>query len=550
VTATATPLPARSRLDAHNLRPLDWLDWRTPCLFFTGKGGVGKTTVASTVSVSLANAGNRVLLVSTDPASNLDDVFGFEVSGEPTQVPEVSNLFVLNIDPEAAAATYRERIVAPYRGVLPDAAIRSIEEQLSGARTVEIAAFNEFTHLIANRSRVAEYDYILFDTAPTGHTLRLLTLPSAWTGFIETNVHGASCLGPLAGLDAQRRQYQETVQALADGAQTTLVLVSKPEASALHEAARASGELAELGVVNQRLVLNGVFTNTSPADPVATALADQQQNSLGAFPEALQTIDVHAVPLVSAQLTGVPALRELAHPSQRVNADSPQGVARADQKSDGVPGLEGLVDALDRDGRGVIMTMGKGGVGKTTIAAALATALSRHGHHVHLSTTDPAAHLEQVLDGEGLAGLTVSRIDAALETSRYTQEVIAAAGPLDEEARALLEEHLRSPCTEEIAAFRAFAPAAHHENPSIHPSALLIGWMDGQSWSPFSLGRKQLSCQATGGRGICAGGENQCAALHLSSDGWKLWLAGSCAECAERGRIRRPEHPVIGPSIL
>ena len=456
MTAAAITSPEITRLDPQELRPLDWLDWRTPCLFFTGKGGVGKTTVASTAAVSLADAGHRVLLVSTDPASNLDDVFGFAVSGEATPVPEVSNLWVLNIDPEAAAAAYRDRTVAPYRGVLPDAAIRSIEEQLSGACTVEIAAFNEFTHLVANRSRIADYDYILFDTAPTGHTLRLLTLPSAWTGFIETNVHGASCLGPLSGLDAQRQQYQDTVQALADAAQTTLVLVSKPETSALQEAARASRELADLGVRNQRLILNGVFTNDSPTDGIATALRERQEASLAAMPGPLGDLRVDMVPFVSSQLTRVSELRDFARASlPTAEMESTSGSVDANETL--ALGLHALVTTLETPGRGVIMTMGKGGVGKTTVAAAIAVALNRRGHRVHLSTTDPAAHLHHVLDGEGLNGLTVSRIDAAVETTRYTQEVIADAGPLDEESLALLEEDLRSPCTEEIAVFRAFA---------------------------------------------------------------------------------------------
>jgi len=457
VTAAATASRTRPGIDPRTLTPLDWLDWQTPCLFFTGKGGVGKTTIASAVAVALADAGSKVLLVSTDPASNLDDVFGFAVSGEPTPVPEVLNLSVLNIDPEAAAAEYRERTVAPYRGVLPEAAIASIEEQLSGACTVEIAAFNEFTHLIADPVSFAHYGYILFDTAPTGHTLRLLTLPSAWTGFIETNVHGASCLGPLAGLDAQRQQYEETVRALTDASRTTLILVSRLESGALLEAARASRELAELGVGNQRLILNGVFSNTSPKDPIATALVERQDRSLADIPEPLRDIQVDAVPLVATQLTGVAALRELAHPSTPSGRDSWPTSGLVGESETSTRGLSALIAALDRDGHGVIMTMGKGGVGKTTMAAAIAIALSARGHTVHLSTTDPAAHLMQVLDGHSCKGLTVSRIDPALETRRYMQEVIAAAGPLDEEPLALLEEDLRSPCTEEMAVFRAFA---------------------------------------------------------------------------------------------
>ena len=427
-----------------------WADWGTRFLFFTGKGGVGKTTTASAVAVALADAGKRTLVISTDPASNLDDVFGIQAGPEPTAVPGVDGLFIANLDPEAAAAAFRERAVGPYRGVLPESAVRNMEEQLSGACTVEIAAFNEFTAVLAAPKDTAVFDHVLFDTAPTGHTLRLLTLPSAWSGYVSEHPAGASCLGPLAGLDKQREQYQAAVAALADGELTTLVLVSRAEASALREAARAGAELAALGVRNQRLIINGVLRDAGD-DPTASAFAGRQAAALADAPEELSGLDVAGVDLVSGDVTGLAALRELTGVQV-----GPAALEREPADVE-LPGLSDLVDALDAAGNGVVMTMGKGGVGKTTLAAALALALVDRGHEVTLSTTDPAAHIVDALADAASVSLRVERIDPAVETARYTEEVLAAATGLDAEGRALLQEDLRSPCTEEIAVFRAFA---------------------------------------------------------------------------------------------
>jgi len=438
-----------------SLLPLDWVEWKTRFLFFTGKGGVGKTTIASTVAVRLAEVGKRVLVVSTDPASNLDDVFALTAGAQAVPVPDVPGLFVMNLDPEAAAASYRERMIAPYRGVLPASAIRSMEEQLSGACTVEIAAFNEFTGLIATPARIEPFDQIIFDTAPTGHTLRLLSLPSAWSGFIASNRTGTSCLGPLAGLEAQQAQYQQTVRTLADAAQTTLLLVSRPEVSALREAARAGAELRTLGITNQQLLLNGVFMASPGTDSVAQAQRRRQQEALQSMPDLLRAMPIRAVPLVASHLTGVAALRELGHtvPEQTTSGFT----AELAPEVSSLNGLDDLVHQLAASGHGVVMMMGKGGVGKTTLAAAVAVALARQGYRVHLSTTDPAAHLAQAVGPVLPAGLTLSRIDPAVETERYTEEVLKAANVGDDEEQALLEEDLRSPCTEEIAVFRAFA---------------------------------------------------------------------------------------------
>jgi arsenite-transporting ATPase len=428
-----------------------------PYLFFTGKGGVGKTSIASATALDLADHGRHVLIVSTDPASNLDDVFRISVGTEPTAVPGADGLWIMNLDPEAAAAAYRERVVGPYRGKLPASVVAGMEEQLSGACTVEIAAFNEFTSLLADPAITRRFDHVIFDTAPTGHTLRLLSLPTAWSGFIETSSHGASCLGPLAGLEHQREQYATTVRTLADPARTTVVLVSRPEPSALREAARTGEELRALGIANQELVLNGLLAAADPDDPVAAAFAGRQREALAHLPATLRHLPTITVPLVRTDLMGVEALRALRGSGPGPAAPDPSPDLDPRQALRDIPPLGALVGELARPGRGVIMTMGKGGVGKTTLAVTLARALARLGHRVHLSTTDPAAHVSDAVGNDIPEGLTVGRIDPAIETRRYSDEVLAAAEPLDEEQRQLLEEDLRSPCTEEIAVFRAFA---------------------------------------------------------------------------------------------
>ncbi len=421
-------------------------------MFFTGKGGVGKTSTASAVAVGLADAGRRVLLVSTDPASNLGEVLGVSLSGSPTPVPDVAGLDALDIDPLAAAAAYRERVVGPYRGVLPESAVASVEEQLSGACTVEIAAFDEFTALLADPDTTADYDHVVFDTAPTGHTLRLLSLPAAWSEFIDTSTLGTSCIGPLSGLTSQHERYREAVATLADAGRTVLVLVSRPDALALGEAARAAAELGALGVGNQRLVVNGVFSAPGSQDPLAAALASRAAAALETLPSELAGLPRDEVPLVAFSPVGVPALRALldgATPAVEVPGETLPDTTT----------LRALVDELAERGRGLVLAMGKGGVGKTTLAAAIAVELARAGHPVELTTTDPAAHLDAVLADEDAAGtIAVSRIDPERETAAYVAEVLEDAGAMLEDAgRAVLEEDLRSPCTAEIAVFRAFA---------------------------------------------------------------------------------------------
>lgn len=419
---------------------------------FTGKGGVGKTSLSCATGLALAEAGRRVLIVSTDPASNLDEVLGTPLGPNPTPVEDVPNLFALNIDPEAAAQAYKERMVAPYRGILPSAAIASMEEQFSGACTVEIAAFDEFAKLLGAPQATEGFDHVVFDTAPTGHTLRLLTLPSAWSGFIASSTGGASCLGPLAGLDAQRALYAATVAHLADPAMTTVVLVARPDHPALREAERTRGELADLGVRNLHLAVNGVFAAAQPGDAIADAMTRRAVRALAEIPAGLAGLPRTETPLIPQGTVGLAGLRAVAGGDIGV-AEGPAPLPSPLPTG----GLDALIDEIAKAGRGVVMTMGKGGVGKTAIAAEIAVELARRGHKATLTTTDPAAHVAYSVS-EPVAGLEVTRVDPEREVALYREEVLRKAGSgLDAAGRAMLEEDLRSPCTEEIAVFRAFA---------------------------------------------------------------------------------------------
>jgi len=458
-------------------------------LFFTGKGGVGKTSTACATAIGLAQTGRSVLLVSTDPASNLEEVLGQPVGTSLTPVDFVPGLSALNVDPEAAAAAYRERVIGPYRGVLPDSAVARVEEQLSGACTVEIAAFDEFTALLTDTAVTAGFDHIVFDTAPTGHTLRLLALPSAWSTFIGDGT-GTSCLGPLSGMAAQQGRYAEAVAALNDPTSTTLVMVARPEQASLAEAQRASTELRALGIGHQRLVVNGLFTATPGSDdPLALALHAQAREALDQMPAELAGLPRTIVALRSISPMGISELRRLAEDvdttvSNLGAAGTTVGTTTSPSGTTGPAGTTGsagttasagfitdrelepvdvgsfhdLIDTIAAAGVGLVMTMGKGGVGKTTVAAAVAVALAERGHRVHLTTTDPAAHLADAVGGAEVEGLEVSRIDPVAETVAYTAQVLATAGAdLDDGALAVLREDLASPCTEEIAVFQAFA---------------------------------------------------------------------------------------------
>jgi arsenite-transporting ATPase len=434
------------------MNALQLLQHPTRHLFFTGKGGVGKTSLSTACAIALADSGKKVLLVSTDAASNLDEMLGITLANTPVPVPGVPGLSVLNIDPDKAAQSYRARVLAQMDPASTEAERSQVQEQLSGACTTEIAAFDEFANLLSGDA--AGYDHVVFDTAPTGHTLRLLSLPKAWTGFLADNDRGASCLGPHSGLKMQEARFAQALQTLTDPAQTTVVLVTRPDVGAIAEAARTSLELQDLGLHNQRLAINGVFHASMAGDVVATAFEALGAEALAAMPAHLQALPQDRIALRAFDTVGLPALRALLSAEEPATRVQPSAVHAGIHPTHT---LSALTDALAAPGRGLIMVMGKGGVGKTTIAAAIAAGLVQRGHSVHLSTTDPADHLQVTVDGS-LPGLKVDRIDPKAETEKYIAKVMAAKSQgLDAEGIALLREDLQSPCTEEVAVFHAFS---------------------------------------------------------------------------------------------
>ena len=419
----------------------------TKYLFFTGKGGVGKTSTACASAISLADEGNEVLLISTDPASNLQDVFETELDNKGVRIEGVDGLTVINLDPIEAANEYKESVVAPYRGQLPDSVIENMEEQLSGSCTVEIAAFNEFSKFITDSELKDKYDYIIFDTAPTGHTLRMLQLPSAWTSFISESTHGASCLGQLSGLEEEKETYKYAVDTLADGKLTSLVLVARPEETPLLEANRASHELSELSINNQILIINGLLSAYD--DEVSEAFYKKQKESLDKMPEAIKGLEKYFIPLRGYNLNSIKNLRSLLVEDKDYTSDE-------NLKIDGTPSLKDIIDDLYKNKKKVIFTMGKGGVGKTTMASAIAKGLRDKGEKVHLTTTDPANHLTGIIEEDDL--LTISHIDEEEELKKYQEEVLEnAKKTMSDDDLEYIKEDLRSPCTQEIAVFRAFA---------------------------------------------------------------------------------------------
>ncbi len=419
----------------------------TKYLFYTGKGGVGKTSTACATAVSIADSGKSVLLISTDPASNLQDVFEMELSNKKTQIKGVHNLTVINLDPLKSAEEYRESVIAPYRGKLPEVVIKNMEEQLSGSCTVEIAAFNEFSNFIADENIEKEYDYVIFDTAPTGHTLRMLQLPSAWSNFISESTHGASCLGQLSGLEERKEIYKKAVNTLADKEKTTLIIVSKPDSTPLIEAERASKELSDLGINNQIMIINGVLQGFD--DSISEGLYRKQQKALASMPNGLKDKEIYAVPLRAYNITGINNVRAfLTHDILDSNVETLQ--------TENILSLHDVIDDIYNSHKKVIFTMGKGGVGKTTVACAIALGLANKGQKVHLTTTDPANHLNLLMKNYSL--ITISHIDEHEELQKYKEEVLSKAKEtMSVEDIAYVEEDLKSPCTQEIAVFRRFA---------------------------------------------------------------------------------------------
>lgn len=437
-------------------------DSKTAFLFFTGKGGVGKTSLACATAIEMADSGKVVLLVSTDPASNLKDVLESDVNEKINPIKGIDNLYAVNINPEKAAEEYRIRVIQPLEGAMSEKEIKKIREDLSGACTTEIASFDEFSRFVSGETEGGKFDVVIFDTAPTGHTLRLLELPAAWSRFTDENPDGASCLGSTSALKSGKERYHNVVKRLRDSSITTFYIVTRADKVSLKEASRTSNEIRELGMSNQRLYINGVFKAIDATDLLAKKIESLSNEQLSLIPENLKQLEFKTFPLLPYNVLGINKLRSLFN--VKLQEDISQ--KEINNKKDSQQILESISKLTDdlsaNQQHGLIMTMGKGGVGKTLAASAIAVLLAKKGFEVLLTTTDPAAHIHDFIDqlGELPSTLTIERIDPKVETKRYMDKILEQKGKgLDEEGKKLIAEDLKSPCTEEVAVFNAFSKA-------------------------------------------------------------------------------------------
>ncbi|OGP34394.1 MAG: hypothetical protein A2X88_03850 [Deltaproteobacteria bacterium GWC2_65_14] len=430
--------------------------------FFSGKGGVGKTTMAAATAVRMAESGKRTLIVSTDPASNLSDVFERPIGHRIAEI--VPNLFAMEIDPDAATEEYRERVIGPMRGVMPPDVMKVLEEQFRSACTVEIASFDRFTGFLGE----TDFDAVIFDTAPTGHTIRLLELPVDWSRHIEESAQGSgqTCIGPVSSIQGSKEKYDRAVAAMRDPERTEFVLVCRPEATSVSETVRAHDELSALGIGNFRVVVNGIYPEDA-GEPFAR-LASRQREQILALAKALPYFR-REVRLQAGEVKGFDSLRkfaEIAFDGRLVSLEG-QFVGGTDFKGFSDPADLSELLSVRNGGRMVVLT-GKGGVGKTVAACAVAVRMAGEGQKTLLVTTDPAAHIGQVLSVEvtdrilpaaGYPGLSVARIDQKASVEAYKERILAQARSSghSEEMLAAVKEELESPCTEEMAVFEEFS---------------------------------------------------------------------------------------------
>jgi len=442
----------------------------TQFIFFSGKGGVGKTSMACTHAVRYADEGKRTLIVTTDPASNLADVFEQAIGHQVTPIAAVPNLFAMEIDPDTATQEYIDRAMAPIRAAFPAQMVQVMEEQMSGPCTAEVAAFDRFTDFIVQDKSAPEFDIIIFDTAPTGHTIRLLELPAEWSQSIEAASAGSgqTCIGPAAAIQDAKHKYENALAALRDQSLSTFTFVLHPEAIAIRETKRAISELTKLGIHNYRIIINGVIPASEKSNPLFAARSEMQSRYLKQISAELP-YPTQRMTLLSGEITGAARLRQVG----KIFFDGEQ--APAESESSGGKIVSVVTSSIDEirariepnSHRRTIFFAGKGGVGKTVASCLTAVWLAQQGHKTLLLTTDPAAHLGDVLGQpvgdtvapvSGQPNLWAVKIDPKAAAETYKARILndARQRGRPESAIKVMEEELDSPCTEEMAAFDQF----------------------------------------------------------------------------------------------
>ena len=451
----------------------------TQYIFFSGKGGVGKTSTACTHAVRYADEGKRTLIVTTDPASNLSDTFEQAIGHQVTPIAGVPNLWAMEIDPDKATQEYVDRAMAPIRAAFPPQMVQVMEEQMNGPCTAEVAAFDRFTDFLDLPADNGEaFDVVIFDTAPTGHTIRLLELPSEWSQSIDaaTAGSGQTCLGPAAAIQDAKHKYERALAAMRQSAQTAFIFVLHPEAISIKETRRAIAELSKLGIQNYRLIINGIIPPEGAQNALFAARAEMQAHYLTQI-EADLPYPKQPMSLLAGEIKGIQRLRQVG----KIFFDG-TSAAKTFEAEDIQPRAAMFVTPLDdvrarlqpNGHRRTLFFAGKGGVGKTVASCITAVWLARQGHKTLLLTTDPAAHLGDVLDSPvgdeiapvaGQANLWAVKIDPKAAAETYKERILedARRRGRPEKAIEVMEEELNSPCTEEMAAFDKFIEYASQE---------------------------------------------------------------------------------------
>ena len=445
----------------------------TSFYFFSGKGGVGKTTMACATAVYLAGTGRKTLIVTTDPASNLADVFEQTIGSRVTNIDAVPNLFAVELDPDKATEEYKERTLAPLRSFMPEESLKVIEEQLSSPCTAEVAAFERFTEFLGNK----EYDVVIFDTAPTGHTLRLIQLPVEWSGVIENSARdgsaGQTCVGPAAALAESKIKFDQAISAMRNPEESTFIFVLRPEATPIYETRRSVAELQKLGIDSQQLIVNGIYPESACDNPFMKHRFARQQEFIRIIKDSF-SLPARLVELRSNDIKGPASLAEIG----KLLLETPVLLSGYEPKVDSAFDYDQPQENNEPDSRirnllvpqngfrRRVFFAGKGGVGKTSVASATAIWVARRGYKTLLVTTDPASHLVQVFDQQienvatridGENNLWVTFIDPPAAARQYKERVLAEVSQkYDQERVMAISEELDSPCTEEMATFEKF----------------------------------------------------------------------------------------------